>query len=177
MLGSGRCAVPKRVKPVKVPLADGLYWTWEAGETYWTDKAGCVRACVSRLKDGLWDLGTGDIIPDAEGIVHVVGERLTPPACTKAPDWQARYDAQIEALKAAGEDDPLGGEAFLYGYYWVSVIGEAEPVIALFSEGSWIRAGHERDLPELGIEIIDGPFMGPLVQVADPSEDNRPQVG
>ena len=31
--------MPKRVKkkPVKAPLADGLYWAIEAGGIYWTD--------------------------------------------------------------------------------------------------------------------------------------------
>ena len=110
--------MPKRArkKPAKAPLAEGLYWTIEAGGMYWTNQDGCVHASVARLEDGLWDLGTGDIVPDSEGIIHVIGERLTPPGRSKASDWQARYDARIEALKAAGEDDPLGGYAFLYGY-------------------------------------------------------------
>ncbi len=109
----------KRVKrkSVKAPLADGLYWTIESGDSYWTDQSGCVHASVSRLEDGLWNLGTGDVVPDSDGIVHVIGERLVPPGRAKAPDWQARYDAKIEALKAAGEDDPLRGFAYLRGYY------------------------------------------------------------
>ena len=117
-------------------------------------------------------LGQAISFPDSDGIIHTVGERLTPPGRTKAPDWQARYDAKIEALKAAGEDDPLGGYAFLYGYYWISLVGEAEPVIALFCEDCWAKAGEDRELPETGMEIIDGPFRGPLVQVADPSEED-----
>ena len=135
-----------------MPRTEGHYWVRERAEG---------TPVIAAFRDGQWTFGDTVEIAD-ESRLDVVGERLVPPPGGKPADWQARYDQIVQARKKAGERDPLHGWDYLPGFYWVSIAGRPEPVLAQYLEG-WGDAAGEEELDEAEIEIIDGPLLPPQV--------------
>lgn len=105
--------------------SEGPYWVRERAEG---------TPIIARRSKRKWMFGDGADLRD-EAKLDVIAGPLEPPLGGRPADWRARYDKMIQAMKAAGESDPLFGWDFLPGYYWISVKGIAEPVLAQYLEG------------------------------------------